>query len=202
MSIWSLNGIIKSTLDIIKPETDKIDSAAINGLSGVSNSLGYKIEEIERHIHGQEKWLGLAASPSGETHRADEMDGSIQPFQLVSGNNDFGPWLQVLGSSDTPIKSGNLFFDAHRYLVTSTNSTSPFIIQAVEGESADLASKIANKDYTAVPYISATNNNDSGIEGIMSSRVPAGSKVWLRCACVGQNGPVINFYYGIHEYEG
>lgn len=28
------------------------------------------------------------------------------------------------------------------------------------------------------------------------------TKIWARCACVGQSGTNINFYYGIHEYVG
>jgi len=41
---------------------EKIDNKAVDGLLGVSNSLGYRVHEIERHLHGRERWLGKAGS--------------------------------------------------------------------------------------------------------------------------------------------
>lgn len=192
----------KALLDLIKPETDKIDAAIIDGLSGASNSLGYKVEEIEKHLHNREKWFGVAAVTNGEIHVADRMAGGISPFVLTAGNDDFGSWVQILGSSDTPVVAGNTKFDAHRFLVTATNSTNPYIIQIAGGESADLAALVAAEAFTEAPYIAATNNNDSGISDVMSSRVAAGTKVWARCACIGGNGTTLNAYIGLHEYAG
>jgi len=125
----------------------------------------------------------------------------IAAFQLTSGNNAFGSWLQVFGSSDTPITSGETKFDLHRILFTDTNSTDPFIIQIVTGESADIAAKLIAEDFNEFPYISATNNNDSGITELIDKRCDVGEKVWMRCANVGGNGTLLDFYCGIHEYE-
>lgn len=186
---------------IVDGYTQKIDNLATDGLSGVSNSLSFRVEELEKHFHNVEKWFGAAAVPSGEIHTADEMDGAIAPFQLVAGNNDFNAtWTQILGSSDLPVMPGMTKADAHRILVTTTNSTNAFVIQIVIGESSDIAAKLLAKDYNVVPFISATNNADSGITDIISKRITAGTKVWARCACVGANGTNINFYIGIHEY--
>jgi hypothetical protein len=159
-----------------------------------------EIYEVEHHLHNRERWFGAAASPSGETHVADRMDGAILAFQLTAGNNDFGSWVQILGSSDTPIVSTMTKFDGHRFMVTSTNSTSPYVFHVITGESSGFAAKLADNEYMEVPYISATNNNDSGISDVISIRVDAGAKVWARCACVGQNGTTIDIYFGIHEY--
>ena len=46
--------------------------------------------EHDEHFHTNEKWMGVAAVPSGETHVADRMGPSIAAFALVSGNDDFG----------------------------------------------------------------------------------------------------------------
>jgi len=188
--------------NIVNRDILKIDSLKTDGLEGINNSLAYRVHEIEKHLHNNEKWFGLAAVPNAEIHRADRMDGVILPFTLTAGNNDFGSWVQVLGSSDTPVTTGCLKFDLHRFLVTTTNSTSAFIIQVVKGESADIAAKLASEDYSEFPYISATNNADSGINDILDTRVSVGEKLWARCACVGQNGTTIAFYFGIHEYIG
>lgn len=183
-------------------ETDKIDLVATNGLLGVDDSLAYRMNELERHFHNAEKWFGAATTPSGETHVGDRLAGGISPYALLSGNDDFGAWVQLLGSSDTPVTSGAAKFDAHRLLVTGTDSTSTFIAQIISGESADFAAKLAAENFSETPYISATNLNDSGIEEVMVRRVDAGTKVWARVCCVGENAKTINVYFGIHEYEG
>lgn len=187
---------------VSQQELEKIDKLATDGLDGVNNSLSYRVEEIEKHFHNREKWFGLAAVASGETHVADRMGGGIAPFQLTAGNDDFGSWVQILGSSDTPVQSGMVKFDAHRFIVTDTNSTLPYIIQIVVGESADIAAKIAAEEFTEAPYVAATNNIDSGISDILTSRVSAGVKVWARVCCIGGNGTTIDLYMGIHEYSG
>ena len=193
---------LKATTAAIEADTTKIDDVAANGLTGVSNSLAYRVGEIERHLHNTEKWFGLAAVASGETHVADRLACLIQPFVITAGNNDFGAWVQILGSGDTPVTSGAVKFDGHRVITTDTNSTNPYIVQVVAGESADIAANIAAELFTEAPYISATNNNDSGITDIMTRRFPVGTKVWARCCCIGSNGSTMDFYFGLHEYEG
>jgi len=160
-----------------------------------------EIQEVEHHIHNREKWLGLAAIPVAETHRADRMQNTIQPFQLVSGNNVFGAWLQILGSSDTPIQSGKIKFDLHRILITQASSTRPFIIQIVSGESAEIAAKLLIEDFWEFPFIAVTGVNDSNINEIIFSRAAVGTKLWARCCDIGGNGTNISFYFGIHEYS-
>lgn len=159
-----------------------------------------KLYEIEKHFHNRERWFGVAAAAVGETHIADEMNGSISTFQLVSGNSAFGSWVQLLGSNDTPFKSSMMWFDAHRFLVSAINFAGVYVIQLVVGESVDISIKLAKKEYTITPFTAATVANDAGIENVMSIRIPVGQKIWARTACVGQNAKTINFYFGIHEY--
>lgn len=172
------------------------------GLSATPGSMPYIVAEIERHFHNRERWFGAAAAAVGETHVADRMAGGIDPFTLTAGNDDFGAWVQLLGSEDTPIVTGAAYFDAHNVLVTGTNSTDPFIVQLVSGESSGIAAKLAVNQYTEVPYISGSNLNDSGITHIKSPRIEAGEKIWARACCIGGNGSTISVYFGIHGYEG
>lgn len=155
---------------------------------------------IEKHIHAHEKWFGAAAVASGETHVADRLGPGIAPFALLTGNDAYGNWVQVMGSSDSPIEVGMVLMDAHRILVTTTDSTEAFAVQFVIGESADIAALIAVEDMTEFAYISATNNADSGISEIKSKRIASGTKVWARAICIGQNAKTINIYVGVHEY--
>lgn len=182
--------------------TAKLDGAATLGLEGVEDSLAYRVHEIEKHIHNYEKWFGAALVPNAEIHVADRMAGGISPFRLTAGNDDFGNWVQVLGSSDTPVQTGMVKVDLHRLIVIDTNATDPFIIQIITGESAGFAAKLVAEDFDEVPYVSATNNNDSGVTEIIDKRCIATEKVWMRCAAIGSSGSVFDFYFGIHEYIG
>lgn len=168
----------------------------INGKDPVYSA----VLEIERHFHGRERWFGAAGTPAAETHVADRMAGGINPFTLIAGNNTWGAWLQILGSSDTPVMAGYAYNDPHRYLVTAANSTNPYIIQVIAGESADIVANLAAGNYTETAFIAPSNNLDNGIQEIMSRRIPSGSKAWARCACIGSNGTTISLYFGIHEY--
>ncbi len=183
------------------------------GAAGSSNAINFivtdpqiaTIEEatfiVQNHNHNHEKWMGVAASPSGETHKADRLGPGIAAFALLSDNDAYGSWVQILGSSDTPIQAGKTQMDAHRVLVTTTNSTEAFVVQFAFGESAGLAALIAAEDMTEFAYISATNNADSGISEIRTKRIASGTKIWARAICIGQTAKTINLYIGVHEYE-
>jgi hypothetical protein len=158
-------------------------------------------EIIESHLHNYEKWFGAFSGAADELHVAERMGSGVLPFTLTAGNDDFGNWVQVLGSEDTPIRQSKTYFDFHRCLITETDSTLPFIIQIVTGESAGIAAKLLSEDFSEIPYIAATNNNDSGIAEMKVERILVGTKVWMRACCIGGNGKVIKLYNGIHEYN-
>ncbi len=166
-----------------------------------SHGLFYEAWRVDKHIHAHEKWMGVAAIPNPETHVADRMGPGIVPFALLTGNDAFGNWVQVMGSSDSPIQSGKTLMDAHRAIITTTDSTEAFLVQFVIGESADIAAKIAVEDFTEFPYISATNNGDSGLTNVITKGIPSGTKVWARAICIGLDAKTINIYVGLHEYD-
>lgn len=41
------------------------DAITTLGLLGTSNSLAYRVHELERHFHGYERWYGKSADKSG-----------------------------------------------------------------------------------------------------------------------------------------
>ena len=47
--------------------TAKLDSAATEGLEGVSNSIAYRVHEIEKQFHNYESWR--EASPREKPRR-------------------------------------------------------------------------------------------------------------------------------------
>lgn len=178
----------------------RIDSATTLGLEGVHNSLAYRVMEIERHTHSYARWLGLATVPSGETHRADPAATAASAFQIDAGSSAYGAWVQVLGSSDTPLLAGSVYFDLHRLLVTTTERSSPYVMQVAFGETA--AGALTAGTYTEIVFAPASNLVNSGPIDLQSRRHLSGTKVWARCICPGQATATLDFYIGIHEYEG
>lgn len=177
----------------------KIDNTATNGLLGVPDSLAYRVHEIERHLHSSASWFGLAVTASGETHVADRIGAGVNPFRIDAGNDTWGAWVQILGSSDTPARAAQLYFDPHLMIVKDTESAAVYFIQIARGTSGDAA--LAAGMYTELVY-SATVQKETGIIDVQTGRAPAGSKLWARCLAVGQNTAWLDFYIGIHEYQG
>lgn len=182
--------------------TQEIDYKAVLGLLGTANSLAYKVHELEKHFHNSEDWYGLAAVPDGETHRADCLTlGTRASFQLDAGNDTWGAWLQILGSSDTPNRTGMVKFDLHKIQIVASEITSKStFIQIGYGDTG--AASLTSLAYTTIAYLTPTSRAAESAVSFMMPRIPAGSKVWARCMAIGANTMTINFYFGLHGYIG
>lgn len=190
----------QADIDAIKAETDKIDAATTDGLAGVNNSLAYRVHEIERHLHSYERWFGVATAPSGEVHVADRIGSDNGAFQPDAGNDDWGSWLQILGSSDTPADTGNAKFDLHRLEISLSERNAVYYVQLAFGASG--AAALAAGDYTESVFKPASNQVDSGPIAVQSRRIDVGTKGWARVMCPGQDTGTVSFYIGLHEYSG
>ena len=179
--------------------SSKIDNQAVDGLLGTPNSLAYRVAEIERHLHSGARWFETAAVPDGEDHVADRIGSGAGEFQVDAGNDDWGSWLQILGATDTPTVSGKEYFDPHQFIVEDTERASTYFIQMTRGDSGDAG--YAAGTYTEFVY-GASVQKEVGIIPVQTGRAPVGSKLWVRCMCPGQDTGTMDFYFGIHEYEG
>ena len=184
----------------VRDEQIKIDYLATLGLLGVNNSLAYRTHEIERHFHSYERWLEAAAAASGETHVADVLGAGAGAFQLDAGNDDWGAWVQILGSSDTPVITGSAKFDLHRIEVETEERTGTYFLQF--GFGATGAAALTAGDYTEAVYTGPAGAQTGGPIVVQSRRITKGVKAWARAKCPGQNTGTIDFYLGLHEYEG
>jgi hypothetical protein len=180
----------------------KIDGPdATDGLLGTSNSLAYRIGEVERHLHHWERWLQLAGTPT-DTHKAvglGDADGA-GPFIMDAGNDDWGAWVQILGADDTPIIVGSVKMDPHLILVTNTERNATYFLQI--GFGATGAAALSAGTYTETVFQPVSNQIDSGPVTINSRRVAVGSLMWCRVMCPGQDTATLSAYFGGHEYEG
>ena len=170
------------------------------GLDGKHDSFQYRIAEIERHLHSFERWMGAAAIPSGETHVADT--DSMTAFQVDAGNDDWGAWVQIMGSSDSPIFPGMAYMDLHRLLIDDVETDVTLTrMQFCGGESADLAANLVAGNYTEVIFKPLKGGNHGPIE-VQRKRAPSGIKGWCRAWVNGINTSTVDFFIGLHEYEG
>lgn len=177
-------------------ERYKIDAFKVNGLLGVKDSLAYKVSEIERHLHSGGRWYETASVPTA-THIADRIGDGAGPFQIDAGNDDWGSWVQIFGPDD--MTAGKVYFDPHCMIVKDAQESDTYFIQIGRGASG--ASALSAGTYTELVY-SATVQKETGIIPIQTGRAPAGSLLWARCKIPGVNTGTLDFYFGLHEYEG
>jgi hypothetical protein len=178
---------------------DLIDNATTAGLRGTSNSLAYRVAVIERHAHSGGRWFGKAATPSGEDHVADRIGSNNGAFQIDAGNDTWGAWVQIMGATDTPADTGKLYFDPHEIVVSAAERTGLYYIQIGRGASG--AAALTAGTYTEFA-LDETDRAGGSIVTVQTGRAPAGSKLWARCMCPGQNTATLDFVIGVHEYEG
>lgn len=209
--IWPIEGVALESVDpavagslgavvlAMDADTSKIDDAAVDGLAGTSNSLAYRVAEIERHLHSGARWFETATAPDGEVHVADRIGSGAGAFQIDAGNLTWGSWTQILGSDDTPTVEGKTHFDPHLLVIEDNERAGTYFIQFARGDSG--AAGYAAGNYTELA-LDMTNKAGGEIIPVQTGRAPAGSKLWARCMCPAFDTGTMDFYIGIHEYEG
>lgn len=190
-------------INTLQGNADLIDGAAVDGLLGTSNSLAYKVHEIERHFHGRERWRGKKAVQTA----TDWADDTLSPFRAISGNNAYGAQANdealVLGTADTPAITGNVRFDLHRLMMVGASSSTAYKLRIVYG-TGTMADAITDGQYSEVVVMSdpAAAQVPHEIIDVMMPRGTCGStQIWLQCWNATDNA-TFDFLVGWHEYEG
>lgn len=157
-------------------------------------------DEIKNDIHSNIKYFGSAGTPAAETHRADRITLKPDPFIPDAGNDTWGSWSQVLGSSDTPVVGGNTKFNLKKILIIDhEHNTQDYFIQIASGESAGLAGKLASEDFTETGQLVGDFSGDTMPLDVQSPSYNSGDKIWVRICAPLQNTSELSFYIGIHE---
>lgn len=182
---------------------DKLDTLAVDGLAGTSNSLAYKVHEIERHFHNRERWRGKKAVQSA----TDWADDTLSAFRAISGNNVYGGEANdealVIGTDDTPAIAGNTRYDLHRIMMTGASSSTAYKLRIVYG-TGTMADAITAGQYSEMVIMSdpAAAQVPHDVFDVMMPRGTCGStKVWIQAWNATDNA-TIDFLVGWHEYEG
>lgn len=177
---------------------NKIDNETTLGLLGTSNSLAYRVHEIEKHFHSEEHWYGTDGDGSGSTAN------NLSEWTLTAGTSSaYGAAVQLLAANDvsnadfsfTPVK-----FDLHRLMISvSSANDKNYMIQFwnddpdATGENVTLI--------TEVPYRTGSNLAEVAPIPLQMSRQPVGNEIWARVKCE-TNSATLQFTVGIHAYVG
>jgi hypothetical protein len=187
-----------------------LDNQTTVGLTGTLNSLPYRVTEIERHIHGRERWYGKLAVQTATDWASDVINN---PFVAKSGNNAYGTDANdealVFGTADTPMMTDlvtglpNAKFDLHQLLITDCTVTTPAKIRLVYGTGTIAAAIAAGQFSTMMVRIDAAVGSNPAVPlDLMMPRGTCGStQVWIQFWSI-TNDATISFYVGMHEYEG
>lgn len=193
-------------------ETQKIDKAATLGLAGTTNSLAYRVHEIEKHFHNYERWFGKSADQSGvnpwATSVSDYTAGALPvSFVAISGNDDYGAdagdEAKVWGLNDTFSVGGvsQTKLDVHQILFRTASQTSLNILRIVWG-AGTLADAITAGQFSEYPLVidPATGGSVDIVINTMMPRITVGAhQLWIQTKNVTDNSTV-GFLVGIHGY--
>lgn len=186
----------------IKDVTDVIpDAGAMTSIAQEStlSDVGDEVEIVEEHFHTLERWWGAVAVPD-ETNAIDA--NVTRDFVAISGNDDWGTAIPILGTADDPTPNGQLLFDAHRIIFTDLDDeTDLWRFRIVFGYGTSGAA-IAAGQWTEIPVIAnAVPGNRAGgtAEDIKMIILSVGIKMWAQ-SWNDTNLEELSFQYGVHGY--
>ena len=188
-------------LTTIDTDTSKIDDAATSGLAGTSNSLAYRVHELERHFHNVERWWGAAAVPDETNAIAATV---TVPFVAVSGDNTWGAAIPICGTADNPVLSTDAKFDIHRLLIVSLDDeTDAWRIRIIWGTGTSADAITAGQWSEIMLQSNAVPGNRAGGQplDVIMRRETVGTKLWAQ-VWNNTNRETMSFYWGAHGYEG
>jgi len=175
------------------------------GLLSTSDSLGYRVAEIERHFHSNERWLGKL--PVQTPTQWGKRLPCFTPYRAISGASTWGAdandEAQVLGTADTPVIAGNTRYDIHRIFVSDASDSGVYNIRLVYGTGTMADAIIAEQFSTMMMRMDAATGQIA--HGPVTAQMRCGTggatKVWVQVASASNNA-WIDFFVGLHEYEG
>lgn len=182
----------------LQGDSEKIDDAATDGLAGTEDSLSYRVEEVERHLHNRGRFWGS----NGAADETNAIAATVSvPFVAVSGNDTWGTAIPICGTSDNPVGAADTKFDAHLILVTDTDHATPYRIRLIYG-SGTSGDAITAGQWSEAMFITSTGPFSSGVPlSLIMHRVDVGWKLWAQ-VWNATNGSNVDFFWGAHGYPG
>lgn len=156
-------------------------------------------EVVEHHFHNRERWYGKSADQAGNNWMA----ANLTPFRAISGNDAWGADANdealLVGSADTPIRSGMKTFDMRQIFVSAVSVTTSCRIRIIWG-TGTMAAAISAGQWSEVMLAFFTAAGRSGPVPILMPRTPVGTKIWGQFWSATNNA-TLDFFIGVHEYD-
>jgi hypothetical protein len=186
---------------------DRITKKDSGGMLATVGSVAYHAHVTRRAVNHYERWYAKAASADAEVHVADNIGNTgTAAFQIDGGegaSGSWGSWVQILGSTDTPIVGEATYtkYNLHKIFISDTQEdTSVYFVQFGFGTSG--AAALLAGTYSEMVFKASANNTEEIVYLVRARRVAAGTKAWARCWCVGKNTGTFDFYFSVIQYEG
>ncbi len=168
--------------------------------------------ETEHHFHNGDLGFGVAAVPAAETHAADRTGtgaagAEAAPFVLDAGNDDWGTWTLLIGSSDTPpaeIPTAT-HFDFNELTIVDTEADDQrYMYQFVFQNTAPVDDPGSSDTFTEGEFFihAAALFGDPVLPTrvFRAYRRTVGTKVWGRLRAPNLNTSTASFYLYGHYY--
>lgn len=161
------------------------------------DSITREISEVEQHVHNRERWFGKSADQSGNDWG---VPGGLTVYRAISGNGVFGAdandEAKILGTADTPNRTGMVHFDLHRVMVSAVSNANDSVIRIIWGTGTMAAAETAGQ-YSDIMITQAKKGLPIPL---IMPRVLVGNQVWVRVKNATDNA-TFDFFVGLHEYD-
>jgi len=184
---YEVRHVDQSMVVTVRNDISKIDSEASDGLLGADNSLAYRTEEIEKHLHNRERWYGMDGGGLAE-------EDNTTPWSIASGAP--ADTFSALTQLATPDTFPQVKFDIHRVFISNVaTNNNTYLVRFACGPTQATATTI-----TTFPYRVATAAQIAPVDVIFSRQlVSMGLWASVRSSTAGS---AIDFVIGCHTYVG
>lgn len=173
-------------LEKVLARTLKIDGEATDGLTGTVDSLAYRVNEIEKHVHNYGHWYGK------DPGDAFLLENGLVSWQLTAGaGGAYGNWVQLSNGDEI----SDPYYDPHLITVTQASAQGKlYYIQFGTGTGG------AQVVITTIAFFPAATLRQSPVD-VICTRVANTSLLWARAACE-TDAATVSFVLGAHHYAG
>lgn len=191
--IWPIEGV---ALESVDPAVAGSLADVVLDIQSNADSILDEATEVEEHLHNQTRWWGAVAVPSETNAIEANVD---RPFVAVSGNDDWGTAIPILGTADNPVKPTDTYFDANQILVVDTDHATAYRIRIIWGTGTS-GDAITAGQWSEGMFITATGPFSSGVPATgKMPRIPVGYKLWAQ-VWNATNASAVDFFWDAHGY--
>lgn len=165
-------------------------------VSGINTEVKNSFKSVNILENIRTSWAGKATDQSGNTWA--DFTG-FTPYQVVSGDSDFGSNIKLIGSAYLPHFRSDSLFTISSMLVVNASDVIPSRIRLLWGETT-AQQALTDSTFTEIMVQNDVDNTKTGLmHTIDIERMTVGTKVWAAYSSE-ENGAIMDFYLGIREY--